>query len=534
MQRRMLLGLPASVDDVAEAARTSLRLDGDPDALRGSLPVQIVGDTTLSANVADSPEGGSRVTLRVDTPMPVAYFRWLFGPLTRILIGRALRHAGECLKAELAGDPAPPPPRRSPITPPVVFSREQAVLLSAVAFAALLASFGGGLFGQNAAFIQDAFDVSDSALTVSLAVTRVGVFVAIVAAAIADRRGRRRILLWSLAGIGVANAIGAASPNLEIFTASQVVARGLVNAALAVAVIAVVEEAPEGARAFSVAMLSLAGGAGFAVAVLLLPLGDLGPEAWRVAFALSALTLLFIPGLSRVITETRRYRNLDLPRSERGQASEVTSGRFGRRIVILAAFTFLTSILAAPSSQLMNVYLEDDRGFSGSAITVFRAITQGLPALVGVLIGARLAETRGRKPLLSVGLAAATLLTIAFYLSDGAALWVTSAVGIVIVGTYGPAQGAFSTELFPTEVRGTSSAMLLVCGVSGSIVGLVAAGLLSDPLGGIGRAVAVLGVAPLVAAIVLVPFLPEAAHRGLDDLSPSRHPGNPPGNPPTS
>ena len=62
------------------------------------------------------------------------------------------------------------------------------------------------------------------------------------------------------------------------------------NAVLVVGGIAVVEEAPEGARAFAVAMLGLAGGAGFALSVILLPAADLGPEAWRVAFGVSALT----------------------------------------------------------------------------------------------------------------------------------------------------------------------------------------------------------------------------------------------------
>lgn len=529
VRRRMLVGLDASVDDATAAARSALGMTGDAHHLTGPLAVQVAGEADLRATVENDPHGpGCTLALEAHADVLVAYFRWLFHPLVRILLGRALRHAAACLAAEVAGEATPPPPKRSPITPPVDFSAEQAVLLSAVAWAACVASFGGGLFGQNAGFIQDAFGTSDSGLTVSLAITRVGALVAIVAAALADRRGRRRILLVSLAGIAISNGVAAAAPDLGIFTAAQVVTRGLVNAAIPVAVIAAVEEAPEGARAFSVAMLSLAGGAGFAVTVLLLPLSDLGPEAWRVAFVLSALTIVFLPRLSRVLSETTRYRDLDLAPDERGQADEVVSGRFGKRILVLALFTFLTSVLAAPSSQLINVYLEDDQGFSGAGITLFRSVTQGLPALIGVLIGARLAETRGRKPLLSIGLACATLLTVAFYLSSGAALWVTSAVGIIIVGTYGPAQGTFSTELFPTEVRGTSSAMLLICGVSGSIVGLVVAGALSDPLGGIGRAVAVLGIAPLVAALALVPLLPESAHRGLDDLSPSRSPGAPP------
>jgi MFS family permease len=76
-------------------------------------------------------------------------------------------------------------------------------------------------------------------------------------------------------------------------------------------------------------------------------------------------------------------------------------------------------------------------------------------------------------------------------------------------------------ELFPTEVRGSSNALLLVCYVAGSAVGLLAAGQLSDPMGGLGYAIALCGIAPLLAAVFLLPRLPESQGRELDDVSPS-------------
>lgn len=526
MRRSMRVRLDAAPEAVRDAmARVVAEPTVDEAGRLGAeAPLDVELATEADLEVRERAEDPGTLDVEARAELPVAYFRWFFRPALWLTLGRRARWAKHALTAAAAGATPPDPPRRGPLAPPARFSRPQVVLLSAAAWTTALATFGGALFGQNAAFIEDAYSASDQALGVSLAITRVGILMAILAAALADRRGRRRILLGALAGIAIANAVSAAAPSLTVFTAAQVVTRGLVNAAIPVAAIAAVEEAPDGARAFSVAMLSLAGGAGFAVTVLLLPLGDLGPEAWRISFVLSAVTLAFLPRLRRVLAETTRYRTLLLAPDERGSPREVAGGRFGPRIVVLAVFTFLTQVMAAPSSQLINVYLDDVHGFSGAGITLFRAVTQGLPALVGVLIGARLAESRGRKPLLSVGLALATLVTMAFYVTGGAALWVTSALGVLVVGSYGPAQGAFSTELFPTEVRGTSSAMLLVCGVSGSVVGLVAAGSLSDPLGNIGNAIALLGLAPLLAALLLVPRLPEAARVGLDVLSPSKEP----------
>ena len=54
----------------------------------------------------------------------------------------------------------------------------------------------------------------------------------------------------------------------ETFTGAQLCTRALVNAALVVASIAAVEEAPEGARAYAFSMFALALGLGFAASVV--------------------------------------------------------------------------------------------------------------------------------------------------------------------------------------------------------------------------------------------------------------------------
>ena len=52
-------------------------------------------------------------------------------------------------------------------------------------------------------------------------------------------------------------------------------------------------------------------------------------------------------------------------------------------------------------------------------------------------------------------------------------------------------------------------------------VGLVVATQLRDVVGGLGPAIALCGIASLLAAVFVVPRLPETAERHLDDVSPS-------------
>jgi MFS family permease len=191
------------------------------------------------------------------------------------------------------------------------------------------------------------------------------------------------------------------------------------------------------------------------------------------------------------------------------------------RFLLLGLAGFLTNFFAAPSSQLTNRYLTDTHDFSNSDVALFRAVTLGLPGLLGILIAGRLAESRGRRPVMIVGLLVATGFQMVFFVADDALLWITPMIGIVAAACAGLALATLDAELFPTEVRGTSNAFLLVTAVGGSATGLVLATQLRDVVGGLGPAIAWCGLATIAAAIFVVPRLPETAARDLDDVSPS-------------
>ena len=72
---------------------------------------------------------------------------------------------------------------------------------------ALVANFCGGLLTQNGDAVTDTFHQTDEALGLALAVARIGVLVSLVVIALADRLGRRKLILFSLAGACIANAI---------------------------------------------------------------------------------------------------------------------------------------------------------------------------------------------------------------------------------------------------------------------------------------------------------------------------------------
>ena len=402
------------------------------------------------------------------------------------------------------------------------FTPEQAGRLGALAAVALLANFCGALLSQNGDAVTSAFDRSDQALGVALAVARAGVLVSLVAIALADRWGRRRLILLALVGACAANALTAIAPTFEVFTGTQLLSRALVNTALIVAGIAAVEDAPEGARVFATGMFALALGAGFGLSVILLPLADLGDYGWRISFGLSAALVLLVPLIARHLKETHRYVRVARKSTTRQRFRELVDSAYGFRFLLLGLAAFLTNVFSAPSSQLTNRYLTHAHDFTNSDVALFRTVTAGVPGIVGVVLASRLAESRGRRPVTIIGLLVATGAQAAFFLAgNDLLLWITPVIAIVAAACAGLALGTLDAELFPTEARGTSSGFLLVSGVAGSAVGLVVATQLRDVVGGLGPAIALCGIASLLAAVFVVPRLPETAERRLDDVSPS-------------
>jgi MFS family permease len=305
-----------------------------------------------------------------------------------------------------------------------------------------------------------------------------------------------------------------------VFTGAQLLQRAAVIATATVAGIAAIEEAPEGARAFSAAMLALAGGFGFTFAVVAVPVADIAPWAWRISFAVAAATVLVIPRIARHLRESTRYTRITRTDVERGRPREVFDRAYGRRFVLLAVAAFLLNVFAGPSSQLTNKYLDDVRHFSGADIALFRGVTTAVPGLVALLLVGPLAEVHGRRRVMSIGLAIGIATQILVYLTGGPLLWIGNSASTVAGSAGGVALGTVEAEMFPTEARGTSNALLIIIGVAGSALGLLITGALSDSIG-LGHALAWCGVGAFLAAVFILPRLPESARRLLDDVSPS-------------
>lgn len=439
------------------------------------------------------------VTTTVDYELAVPYFGWLF----RLAFGR-----------HMAG-----PPRTVEGTPwwapPAVLDARAASVLGSLAALSVVLGYLNTLFTQTITFAGEEFHAGDGAQGVAGGVVRIGGLLALVVVAAADKRGRRGVLLKaSLAGCVLA-VTGAAAPSLPWLTASQTVARGFATALLLLVAIVAAEEVPARSRAYGVSLLAMAGGLGAGGAVIALKLADLGTKGWRLVYVLPVLGVPLVASVRRHLPESRRFL---------APHPEVAFTGHGRRLWLLAISGLLNNLFVAPQSQFSNRFLRAERGFSAGKISLLSLVT-GLPGIIGIVVGGRLADVRGRRQVAAVALVAGTLCTVGFFFAHGWAVWAWPLLGTTISTATIPALGVYGPELFPTSLRGRANGVVGVCALAGSAMGLAGAGLLADHYGRIGPAMFLLGLGPLLVAAVVLTAYPETAGVELEDLNPEDRPG---------
>jgi MFS family permease len=266
---------------------------------------------------------------------------------------------------------------------------------------------------------------------------------------------------------------------------------------------------PRNSRAYAVSIMAMASGLGAGVAVMALPLADLGDSGWRYVYLVTLIWLAVAVDITRRLPETVRFvrEHVVAPRLDR------------RRFAILATVAICANFFVAPASFFQNRYLREVRGFDAGAISLF-TLTTATPAGLGLVIGGRIADLRGRRRVIALAVPLATALILASFVVDGPPMWIAAFAGGFIGGIALPALAVYRAELFPTGNRGRAAGLLTAAALIGGIVGLLLVGQLLDHGWSYGKAIGVVALAQLVVVAVVLTLFPETAHRELEDLNP--------------
>lgn len=441
-------------------------------------------------------EGLVQVDQDVDVVVGLPGFSWLFALPVRRHLGRV-----------------GPLPRSPWWAPPARLPRPAAVTLAALCLLSLVVGYVTDLLADTMTYAAGDFRVGTTGQGVALGVVEGGAVVALAVLYAADRRGRRVVLTASLTGACALSALSAAAPSLAVLTALQLGAASLAAAAAVIIGVIAVEQMPAGSRAWAVGVVGMSFGLGSGGTLGVLPLADVSHAGWRWPFAIALV------GVPLTLSWGRHVREAVRP-SDSTQPSRPLPGVWRRRLLVLGAGALLLALFSSPASDFQNHYLQVQRHLSATRISLLEQLSGTIGGL-GTLVGGRLADTWGRRPVAAIGVAAGTAITLAHYTSAGAAMWVWNTLGSLVSYAVAPALAVYGAELFPAPIRARAGGVLTVLGAAGGAVGLAVAGAASSALGSMAPALALLAVAPAVLVVLILVAYPETARVPLDELHPT-------------
>lgn len=337
--------------------------------------------------------------------------------------------------------------------------------------------------------------MSDSAGTIaSFATFTVAFIVRPIGAAafghFGDRFGRKRVLMWTLLGMGIATCAIGALPTYErvgllaplMLTLLRVLQGFAVGGEWSGSVVLAMEHARPNQRGLFASApqagvpLATMLAAGVFALVTLLPRDDLVSWGWRIPFLLSALLIPVGFYLRRHVEETPVFQKVaesatgepELPikkvlRDHWRNLLLAVGSRFGVDVSFYIIFVWSIG------------YGSDELGLSENRLLNILTVTSAL-AIITVPLFGRLGDKAGLRRTYAWGLAAKALISVPFFLLLESGQWplvwlaFVLAYGIIDSWTWGP-YAAFVAELFDARTRYTGA------GLSFQLEGIVGGGL---------------------------------------------------------
>lgn len=375
-------------------------------------------------------------------------------------------------------------------------------------------------FGQvnNGTTLADQAGMSGTDLGIGLAIMRLASLGALPVIGLADRFGRRTLLLATV-GVGLAmTALAAASPGYWWFVAIFACGRPLLSATNGLAQVTAAEQTASTDRAKAVAFISAGYGVGAGAIAIVhsLAASTLG---FRGVFVLALIPLALLPLLRRWIKEPDRFTVAAAGSGHPVPVLGAVATPFRRRLAVVVVLGFAVSVITGPASSFVFLFAQDFLHQPG-IVTASMVAGAGVAGLAGLLAGRWLADRVGRRLTGALAMATVALLAIVTYAGSTPALLAGYILGVFAASVFAPAAGSLVNELFPTSVRASAAGWSLAAGVLGAVTGLVAFGAAD----GAGHGFAVAGLVtflPAALLMVLFWFLPETRGREPEDLWPT-------------
>ncbi|HET9732630.1 MAG TPA: MFS transporter [Acidimicrobiales bacterium] len=368
--------------------------------------------------------------------------------------------------------------------------------------------------------LRHSFGLTQSQASNWIALVYLGALPALFWARRADRFGRRRLLLFSIAGYTVATATTALAPDIAAFAVCQLCARAFLALEVTLTWTVLAEELPAGARGYGFGVLAMLNALGAGIGALawglLLAPNDL---SWRWLYVAATPVLLVVVFMRRRLPESTRFERAASEGHLARRWSYLLRPPYGRLLAMLCAAAVLTALLTQAQVFVVD-FMQTERHLSTSAANMVLVLSGALAIPVLVAAG-KVSDRLGRKRIGCSCLALSVLGALTFFFLARGVVELFAALAVTYVGQFGawPTLSGLSTELFPTSHRALARSAAGAATVVGQSASFLLAAVLIGITGNLARSVAVLAAGPLLALAILAIAVPETAGRELEETA---------------
>jgi MFS family permease len=367
--------------------------------------------------------------------------------------------------------------------------------------------------------IRHSFGLTQAQASGWIALLFLGALPAVFFARRADRHGRRRLLLASIAGYTVATAATALAPDIVVFGICQLCARAFLAVEVTLTWTVLAEELPAGKRGYGFGVLAMldalgAGAGALAWGLLLVP----HHLSWRLLYVAAGPALLAVVFI-RTIPESSRFTAAASAGRLATSWRPLLRSPHHRCLVAICLAAALGSLLTQPFVFVID-FMQTQRHLSATtaSLVLVGSGALALPVLAGAgIVSDRLGRKRVGCSFLALGIVGA----LGFFLLARGAPSLFAALAVTYAGQFGawPTLSGLTTELFPTSQRALARSTAGGAGVIGQCGSFLLAAVLVRLTGSLALAAAALAVGPASALAIVATKLPETAGRELEEAS---------------
>ena len=436
---------------------------------------------------------------------------------------RAAQKRLNAMEASLTGRHAPsvqePPPEPSP--------RAEGLIVWLAGSSLLINNFDLGIFALALPQIQASLGIPEAEIGLFTGLLRLGVLLAFPLTFLADKIGRRRILLVTIIGMTAATIGTAFAQTPAQFLMLQILARCFGYAEEMLCYVILAEEIAAARRGLATGRMAALGACGYGLSALLYGAVDQLPHGWRDFYLIGAVGLGLVVLLRTKLGETRRFVALRgdsqgfAARSSQALSPLISLFRaYPKRLVGLVCMTAPFWFGVTSATALLSKHLQNEVGFAHGEVGMMY-LFGGAVSILGYFLAGRISDRVGRRRLLTVSIPVAAGLLALLYASSDPKLIVACWIGAMFMLFASEVTiAAFTSELFPTSFRATAAGARVTVNVAAMLGGLACESALFGVFGAHATAVMALLAAAPMALVSIWLLLPETAARRLEDISP--------------